>query len=180
MTLYVPSFPIDAQNTVYITGFTITPYEWEKTVTTLWDSVKGELASLNRELLLNVPCSEFMRKYPQYISLDNAMDYLSDDGGESYNLCHCRALFLTRCSAISDSPQLVWSNFEIADMDFWRGEAYSTFFEFLDQKGGFYYEVRFLKPISVMYSRPGEALGRCSCAQHWRGSASTERSNPFL
>lgn len=35
-----------------------------------------------------------------------------------------------------------WSNFEIADMDFWRGEAYSQFFDFLDRKGGFYYEVQ--------------------------------------
>jgi len=37
---------------------------------------------------------------------------------------------------------LVWSNFEIADMDFWRGPAYTEFFQFLDSKGGFYYEVR--------------------------------------
>lgn len=37
---------------------------------------------------------------------------------------------------------LVWSNFEIADMDFWRSEAYQKFFAFLDTKGGFYYEVR--------------------------------------
>jgi hypothetical protein len=36
---------------------------------------------------------------------------------------------------------IVWSNFEIADMDFWRGDTYMSFFEFLDQKGGFYYEV---------------------------------------
>ena len=36
----------------------------------------------------------------------------------------------------------VWSNFEIGDLDFWRGEAYSKFFDFLDEKGGFYYEVR--------------------------------------
>jgi len=36
---------------------------------------------------------------------------------------------------------LVWSNFEIADMDFWRGEAYQKFFEYLDYTGGFYYEV---------------------------------------
>ncbi len=26
-------------------------------------------------------------------------------------------------------------------MDFWRGDAYMKFFEFLDKKGGFYYEV---------------------------------------
>ena len=27
-------------------------------------------------------------------------------------------------------------------MDFWRGEAYSQYFDYLDSKGGFYYEVR--------------------------------------
>lgn len=35
-----------------------------------------------------------------------------------------------------------WSNFEIADMDFWRGPAYTAFFDYLDATGGFYYEVR--------------------------------------
>lgn len=28
-------------------------------------------------------------------------------------------------------------------MDFWRSDAYMSFFDFLDEKGGFYYEVRF-------------------------------------
>jgi len=50
------------------------------------------------------------------------MGFLSDNGGETYNLCH------------------FWTNFEIADMDFWRGEAYTAFFEYLDSRGGFYYE----------------------------------------
>lgn len=36
---------------------------------------------------------------------------------------------------------IVWSNFEIGDLDLWRGEAYTKFFDFLDKKGGFYYEV---------------------------------------
>jgi hypothetical protein len=36
---------------------------------------------------------------------------------------------------------VVWSNFEIADLNFWRSEAYSKYFDFLDSKGGFYYEV---------------------------------------
>lgn len=52
------------------------------------------------------------------------MKYLSYNGGETYNLCH------------------FWSNFEIADLDFWRGEAYEKYFEALDKAGGFYYEVR--------------------------------------
>lgn len=35
----------------------------------------------------------------------------------------------------------VWSNFEIADMNFWRAPAYTAFFDYLDSTGGFYYEV---------------------------------------
>jgi len=27
-------------------------------------------------------------------------------------------------------------------MDFWRGPAYTAFFDYLDARGGFYYEVR--------------------------------------
>lgn len=42
--------------------------------------------------------------------------------------------------AVLNLPCLVWSNFEIGDLDFWRGEAYSKFFDYLDAKGGFYYE----------------------------------------
>ncbi|KZT25923.1 glycosyltransferase family 15 protein [Neolentinus lepideus HHB14362 ss-1] len=86
-------------------GFTITFDEIPKTVPTLWDSVK-----------------EFIQEHPEYIDKNNAMDYLSEDHGMTWNLCH------------------FWSNFEIADMDFWRGEAYQAFFDFLEAKGGFYYE----------------------------------------
>jgi len=35
---------------------------------------------------------------------------------------------------------IVWSNFEIGDLNFWRSEAYVKFFEHLDEAGGFYYE----------------------------------------
>ncbi|EPQ51263.1 glycosyltransferase family 15 protein [Gloeophyllum trabeum ATCC 11539] len=86
-------------------GFTITFDEIPKTVPTLWDTVK-----------------EFMKEHPEYIDKDNGMDYLSEDHGLTWNLCH------------------FWSNFEIADMDFWRSEAYEAFFGFLESKGGFYYE----------------------------------------
>ncbi|OSX62706.1 glycosyltransferase family 15 protein [Postia placenta MAD-698-R-SB12] len=86
-------------------GFTITMYEYEATIPTLWETTK-----------------EFMRLHPEHVAQDNAMGYISDNGGETYNLCH------------------FWSNFEIADMDFWRGDAYSAYFDFLDAKGGFYYE----------------------------------------
>ncbi|RXW14596.1 hypothetical protein EST38_g11261 [Candolleomyces aberdarensis] len=65
---------------------------------------------------------EFTNKYPHFVPQDNSLNFISDDGGYTYNMCH------------------FWSNFEIADMDFWRAPAYQAFFEYLDTKGGFYYE----------------------------------------
>ncbi|KAI9571530.1 glycosyltransferase family 15 protein [Boletus coccyginus] len=88
-----------------ISGFTISMPDWEPTIPTLWSSIQ-----------------EFATENPQYLHPDNSMDFLSDNSGETYNLCH------------------FWSNFEIADMDFWRSEAYMKYFEFLEEKGGFYYE----------------------------------------
>jgi len=100
---YDPFLFMQDNNKTY--GFTITMEEFRETITTLWDTTK-----------------EFMVENPQYVAEDNALGFLSNDGGISYNLCH------------------YWSNFEIADMDFWRGEAYSKYFDFLESKGGFYYE----------------------------------------
>lgn len=58
---------------------------------------------------------------------------------------------------------LVWSNFEIADMNFWRGEAYQAFFDFLESKGGFYYEVScrivkiVIRVLKKIFQRWGDA-----------------------
>ena len=77
------------------------------------------------------------------------MNFLSDNGGESYNLCHCTSL--RPSSSLSYLHCLrgasVWSNFEIGDLDFWRGPVYSAFFEYLEARGGFYYEVRLVSPF---------------------------------
>jgi hypothetical protein len=35
-------------------------------------------------------------------------------------------------------------------MDFWRGEAYEAFFNYLDRSGGFYYEVRLSRSPSLL------------------------------
>ncbi|KAJ7159257.1 glycosyltransferase family 15 protein [Mycena crocata] len=87
-------------------GFTLAVYEIPATIQTLWIHVK-----------------EFMARYPQYIRTDdNALRFISSDGGRSYNMCH------------------FWSNFEIASLDFWRSEPYTQFFKYLDATGGFYYE----------------------------------------
>ncbi|KAK4148422.1 glycolipid 2-alpha-mannosyltransferase 1 [Chaetomidium leptoderma] len=42
--------------------------------------------------------------------------------GERWNLCH------------------YWSNFEMADLDFFRSDAYQRLFDHLDRQGGFYHE----------------------------------------
>ena len=47
-------------------------YEYLATIPTLWETVK-----------------EFVASHPQYVKENNAMGYMSDDGGNSYNLCHC-------------------------------------------------------------------------------------------
>ncbi|KAI6036564.1 glycosyltransferase family 15 protein [Pisolithus microcarpus 441] len=100
---YDPFLLMQDQNKVY--GFTLSLYEYEATILTLWPSVK-----------------EFLNKNPDLLPADNALSFISDDGGVTYNRCH------------------FWSNFEIGDMDFWRSEAYTKFFDYLDSKGGFYYE----------------------------------------
>lgn len=86
-------------------GFTISLYEYIDTIPTLWRTVK-----------------EFMQKFPQYIHKNNMLDWISNDGGETYNLCH------------------FWSNFEVGDLDFWRSDAYRAYFDYLDHAGGFFYE----------------------------------------
>ncbi|ODV94972.1 hypothetical protein PACTADRAFT_50808 [Pachysolen tannophilus NRRL Y-2460] len=86
-------------------GFTISIYEFRATIETLWSTTK-----------------EFLSKYPKFVAQNNLMNFISDDKGNEYNLCH------------------FWSNFEIADMDFWRSEAYEKYFQYLDNSGGFFYE----------------------------------------
>ena len=52
-------------------SFVISLYESEGTIDTLWDSVQ-----------------KFMKKYPQHLSSNNSMSFLSDNGGKEYNYCH--------------------------------------------------------------------------------------------
>ncbi|ODV62338.1 glycosyltransferase family 15 protein [Ascoidea rubescens DSM 1968] len=100
---YDPFKYMNDNNKTY--GFTMAPYELHTTVRNLWSTV------------LN-----FTSQYPEYVADNNNFEFLTDDNGETFNMCH------------------FWSNFEIADMDFYREEAYSKFFEFIDKSGGFFYE----------------------------------------
>ena len=69
---------------------------------------------------------EFAKLHPEYISEDNAAHFMVDDRSKGldgdYNLCH------------------FWSNFEIADLRFFRSKAYMDYFTYLDKAGGFFYE----------------------------------------
>src|SRR5260221_1446741 len=136
-------------------------YEFRRTIESLWSAVRGTQAlppySQHADLCATTymsPGVAFISEHPEYVMWNSAMGFLSDNGGTDYNLCHCAFLFFPErtitysrngfahhhCDA-GHGYEIVWSNFEIADLDFWRGEAYTAFFEYLDRHGGFYYEV---------------------------------------
>ncbi|CAG8732269.1 2714_t:CDS:2, partial [Racocetra persica] len=100
---YDPFLFMQKNKLVY--GFTISLKEYESTIPTLWDAVK-----------------QFIKEYPHHIKENNIMKFISNDNGETYNLCH------------------FWSNFEIGDLNFWRSDPYRDFFNHLDKLGGFFYE----------------------------------------
>lgn len=78
-------------------AFAISIKEYEATIPTLWETTR-----------------KFMESHPELIHENNMLDFVSDDQGLSYNLCH------------------FWSNFEIAALDLWRSPAYSAYFDYLD------------------------------------------------
>ncbi|GMM34343.1 hypothetical protein DASC09_016680 [Saccharomycopsis crataegensis] len=65
---------------------------------------------------------EFIQQHPEYVPENNLQQFVSRDGLRTYNLCH------------------FWSNFEIANMDFFRSQTYEDYFQYLDSKKGFFYE----------------------------------------
>lgn len=112
--LYDPFTLMRTLNKTY--GFVLTIPEYINTVPTLWSTVK-----------------DFMKEYPQYIHPNSAIDFITTNdtdvffnthaiSNSEYNLCH------------------FWSNFEIGNLNFFRGEAYELYFNYLDKAGGFYYE----------------------------------------
>lgn len=101
--------------------------------------------------------SDFLKAHPEHVVEGNAMNFISDNGGEEYNLCHCKSpglVYSVTASHADTSSLAVWSNFEVADMDFWRAPAYTAYVDYLEASGGFYYEVRTspLFPPSDIYS----------------------------
>ncbi|KAL8951471.1 MAG: hypothetical protein Q9222_002548 [Ikaeria aurantiellina] len=96
-------------------GFTINLYDAPQSMPTLWPETL-----------------KFMEAHPEYIKDNdtNSRAWLEDkerrpehnEKAGGYSTCH------------------FWSNFEIADMEFWRSRAYEDYFNHLDRAGGFFYE----------------------------------------
>lgn len=74
--------------------------------------------------------------------------FLNKDGNQKYLHPNGAFQFVTENKQVPKNPEIAggystchfWSNFEIGDMDFFRGEAYTKWFEHLDSTGKFYYE----------------------------------------
>ncbi|WPK27454.1 hypothetical protein PUMCH_004842 [Australozyma saopauloensis] len=96
-------------------GFTVALYDSPQSVRTLFpETIKFLNEGNNSEYLHPRGAFQFTTESRQHPEIHKIT------GG--YSTCH------------------FWSNFEIADMDFFRGEAYSKYFEYLDSTGKFYYE----------------------------------------
>ncbi|GAA5869008.1 hypothetical protein JCM8547_003249 [Rhodosporidiobolus lusitaniae] len=125
-------------------SFTIALYEYRRTVETLWDATR-----------------EFARLHPEHIHPDNALGFLVDDPNKGlqdgeWNNCH------------------FWSNFEQGSLAFYRSKAYSDYFDFLDAKGGFFYERWGDAPvhsIAVALFLPKSAI--------WWNDDTAYRHNPY-
>lgn len=105
-------------------SFVLSLYEYYDTIPSLWDSVK-----------------KFMGNHPEHVASGNSMDFLSDDGGKTYNKCHFVSLIFTHLhELILNLKYWQWSNFEIGSLDWLRSKEYLDYFESLDRDGGFFYE----------------------------------------
>lgn len=94
-------------------GFTINLYDAPQSIPSLWPETQ-----------------RFLAANPSYLSDNNMWEWITDDlarpehnkAANGYSTCH------------------FWSNFEIGDLDFFRGEQYEAYFQHLDRAGGFFYE----------------------------------------
>ncbi|KAI1171906.1 glycolipid 2-alpha-mannosyltransferase [Nemania sp. FL0916] len=117
---YDPFREMARHNKVY--GFTIALPEVGDTCPSLFRKVSDwkESQNIPSTSLWNAGISASWVPWP----FRSHLKFLShrDRHGDGWNLCH------------------YWSNFEIADLDFFRGEQYQSLFQKLDRDGGFYYE----------------------------------------
>lgn len=103
-------------------GFTISLYEESDTCPSLF-RLTSDWKTAHR-----IPTTELWKAMVSAswipFPLRRLMSWLPqhDALGDGWSLCH------------------YWSNFEIADLDFFRGRRYQEYFDYLDRHGGFYFE----------------------------------------
>jgi hypothetical protein len=144
------------------TGFTVSLYEYEATIPGLWKAVKGQD---------KLQCGQWREKW--WTVLQNLPARTLNSSPRimlwvSFLMTVARPIIVAIVSltfviyslTLVFLSGIVWSNFEIGNLDLWRGEAYTKFFDFLDEKGGFYYEVCFSSSLSyssfTLWSSVGE------------------------
>ncbi|KAI5954734.1 KTR4 [Candida theae] len=103
------------ETTGKIYGFTVSLYDIEESIKTLWPETLKYLNTGDNYKYVN-PNGSF-----QWLVEDLQNPQKTKIAG-GYSTCH------------------FWSNFEIGDMDFFRSDAYNNWFKYLDSTGGFYYE----------------------------------------
>jgi len=84
--------------TLFNSGFVLTPPEEPRSIDLLWPTVKGAstLPSPSTCAFTSALRTEFIAQHPQYIVPDNAMNSLSDSGGDDYNCLSASFLLSTR------------------------------------------------------------------------------------
>lgn len=114
-------------------GFTMAMLEDKKTIRQLWSNT----------------LEFFESEHPEYVGKRNSIKFITHDSEthtfepRNYNLCH------------------YWSNFEIADLNFFRSKEYEDYFQYLDATGNFFYERWGDAPIhtlAVSYLLPFEKV----------------------
>ncbi|KAI1329034.1 glycosyltransferase family 15 protein [Xylariaceae sp. FL0255] len=117
---YDPFREMARNNKVY--GYTIALWEEKRTCPSLFRKVSDwkEAQDIPTTSLWNAGIDPSWVPWP----FRSLMSWFShrDRNGDGWNLCH------------------YWSNFEIADLDFFRGEKYRSLYQELEKSGGFYYE----------------------------------------
>ena len=71
-------------------SFVLSLYEYAETIPTIWDSTK-----------------KFIKAHPEHLPEGNAMEWLSNDGGETYNHCHFVCPQYGRCHLYTLTIHLV-------------------------------------------------------------------------
>ena len=72
-------------------AFNVALKEYPTTIPTLWDTVKGTFFYAIAPCSLLTASVDFRKSHPEMIAEDNAMAFLSENNGETYNRCHCES-----------------------------------------------------------------------------------------